>query len=167
MKAIYGLYLEGTSAQQAVNRLRAAGVADRDITVLSPEPREDLELSHMHPRTYMWYFACLGGLIGFSIATALAYYTEVSWPIVVGGLPIVAWWPNLIIMFELTMLGAIAATVVTLLVSGELALSRRGIYDTEVTSGSILVGVENPPEASVAAFEQALSAPAGARVKKI
>ncbi len=74
---------------------------------------------------------------------------------------------NLIIMFELTMLGAIVATVITLLVSGELAISRRGIYDPEVTSGSILVGVENPPDSSVAAFEQALSAPPGARVKRI
>ena len=39
MKAIYGLYAHGASAQSAVDRLRAAGVADRDITVLSPEPR--------------------------------------------------------------------------------------------------------------------------------
>lgn len=167
MKAIYGLYTEGASAQSAVDRLKAAGAAERDITVLTPEPREDLPLSHMHSRTYMWYFACLGGVIGFSIATTLAYVAETSWPIVVGGLPIVAWWPNLIIMFELTMLGAIIATIVTLLVSGELAISRRGIYDPEVTSGNILVGVENPPESSMAAFEQALSAPPGARVKKI
>ena len=27
-------------------------------------------------------------------------------------MPIVAWWPNIIIMFELTMLGAILVTVV-------------------------------------------------------
>ena len=167
MKAIYGLYAHGASAQSAVDRLRAAGVADRDITVLSSEPREDLELSHMHPRTYMWYFACLGGVIGLSAATALAYISETSWPLNVGGLPVVAWWPNLIIMFELTMLGAILATIVTLLVSGGLGVTRRGIYDPEVTSGSILVGVENPPDGSVDAFERALSAPPGARVKKI
>ena len=167
MKAIYGLYAHGASAQSAVDRLRAAGVADRDITVLSPEPREDLELSHMHPRTYMWYFACLGGVIGLSAATALAYISETSWPINVGGLPIFAWWPNLIIMFELTMLGAILATIITLIVSGGLGGRRRGIYDPEVTSGHILVGVENPPDSSVDAFERALSAPPGARVKKI
>ena len=39
--------------------------------------------------------------------------------------------------------------------------------DPEVTSGSILVGVENPPDSSLTAFEQALSAPPGARIKKI
>ncbi len=167
MKAIYGLYTHGADAQSAVDRLRAAGVAERDITVLSPEPREDMPFSHMHPRTHMWSFACLGGVIGFSAATGLALLTETSWPINVGGLPVVAWWPNLIIMFELTMLGAIAATVITLLVSGELVISRGGLYDPEVTSGNILVGVENPPDASVDAFERALSATPGARVKKV
>ena len=33
MKAVYGLYPDGQSAQQAFNRLRAAGVATGDITV--------------------------------------------------------------------------------------------------------------------------------------
>lgn len=167
MKAIYGLYAHGADAQTAIDRLRAAGVAERDITVLSPEPREDMPFSHMHSRTHMWSFACLGGVIGFSVATGLALLTETSWPINVGGLPVVAWWPNLIIMFELTMLGAIAATVITLLVSGELAVSRGGIYDPEVTSGNILVGVENPPDGSVDTFERALSGTPGARVKKL
>ena len=167
MRAVYGLYEEGTAAQRAVDQLRAAGVADADITILSPEPREDLAFSRMHPRTYMWWFACLGGAIGCATAITLAYITETSWPLVVGGLPIVAWWPNLIIMFELTMLGAITATVITLLVSGELARGRQGIYDPEVSSGSILVGVERPALAAIAAYEQALSTTPGARIKKI
>ena len=46
----------------------------------------------------------------------------------VGGLPIFAWWPNLIIIFELTMLGAITATVVTLVVSA--LLPSRGARST-------------------------------------
>ena len=167
MNAIYGLYTEGTAAQRAVDHLRAAGVADTDITILSPEPREDLAFSHMHAPTYMWWFACLGGLIGCATAIALVYITETSWPLVVGGLPIVAWWPNLIIMFELTMLGAIAATVITLVVSGGLARTRQGIYDPEVSSGSILVGVERPALAAIAAYEQALSTTPDARIKKI
>ena len=38
MKAIYALYPDGQSAQQGVNRLRQAGVADADITILSGQP---------------------------------------------------------------------------------------------------------------------------------
>ena len=167
MKAIYGLYAHGASAQSAVDRLRAAGVADRDITVLSPEPREDLELSHMHPRTYMWYFACLGGVIGLSAATALAYISETSLPINVGGLPIFAWWPNLIIMFELTMLGAILATVITLVVTGLWGDRGGKLYDPEVSDGLILIGIENPREDAIASLQQALATGADARVKTI
>src|SRR5688500_18687510 len=113
MKAVYGLYPDGQSAQQAVNRLRALGVADRDITVISSQPMEEYEFGQMDRHSYMWWIACLGGLIGMSIGFGLAYLTETSWPINVGGLPIWAWWPNLIIIFELTMLGAILATVGT------------------------------------------------------
>jgi hypothetical protein len=105
VKAIYGLYPNGASAQQAVNRLRAAGVTDARITVLSSQPMEDFEFGHMGGPTYMWWIACGGGLVGMATALALAWITETSWPINVGGLPTFAWWPNLIITFELTMLG--------------------------------------------------------------
>jgi hypothetical protein len=168
MKAVYGLYSDGGSAQQAVNRLRAAGIADRDITVISAQPMEDYEFGQMDKDTWMWWLACLGGLIGMAVGFGLTWLTETSWPIVVGGLPIYAWWPNLIIIFELTMLGAITATVATLVVSALLP-SRVGgsLYDPEVTDGSILVGVENPVPTSVSELEAALGAPAGSRVKTI
>ena len=80
-------------------------------------------------------------------AVGLTWLTEVSWPINVGGLPIFAWWPNLIITFELTMLGAILATVATLLVTGELLRRRPALYDPRVSDGKILVGVDSPSRA--------------------
>jgi ActD protein len=165
MKAVYGLYSSGQSAQQAVNRLRAAGFADRDITVISPQPMEDYEFGHMDKATWMWWLACLGGLIGMSVGFGLTWLTETAWPMDVGGLPTYAWWPNLIIIFELTMLGAIIATVATLVVSALLPSRGRSLYDPEVTDGHILVGVENPADGSLSKIEIALSAPAGARVK--
>jgi hypothetical protein len=167
MTAVYGLYSSGQSAQQAVNRLRALGFADRDITVISPQPMEDYEFGHMDKATWMWWLACLGGLIGMSVGFGLTWLTETAWPMDVGGLPTYAWWPNLIIIFELTMLGAITATVATLVVSALLPSRGRSLYDPEVTDGHILVGVENPADGSRSKIEIALSAPAGARVKTV
>ena len=167
MSAVYGLYSDGQSAQQAVNRLRSAGIVDRDITVISAYPMEEFEFGQMDKATWMWWFACLGGLIGMIGGYGLAWISEVSWEINTGGLPVFAWWPNLIIIFELTMLGAIIATVVTLVVSALLPSRGGTLYDPEVTDGKILVGVENPPEGSVPDLERSLGAPPGARVKTV
>ena len=166
MSAVYGLYDDGQSAQQAFNRLRAAGIAPRDITVLTAQPMEEFEFGNLDKPTYMWWFACLGGLIGMAVGFGLSYLTEHAWEINVGGLPIFAWWPNLIIMFELTMLGAITATVVTLIVTALLPTRGHTLYDPEVTKGKILIGVENPPATAVAELERSLAAPPGARVKR-
>ena len=160
MKAVYGLYATGQAAQQAVNRLRAAGVADRDITIMSPQPMEDFEFGHMNRKTWMWWIACGGGLLGMSTGLGLSWLTETSWPIDVGGLPIFAWWPNLIITFELTMLGAILAAVVTLIVSARLGRSST-IHDPAVSDGMILVGVEGATEDRLRDIETVLGAAPG------
>lgn len=167
MKAVYALYPDGQSAQEGVNRLRGAGVVDDDITVLSAQPMEDFEFGHMNKASWLWWLACGGGLAGMAAAFGLAWVTETSWPMNVGGLPVFAWWPNIIIIFELTMLGAIIATVVSLLVTGALPGRGEKLYDPAVSDGSILVGVENPPETSVETLETALGAPPGAVVKRV
>jgi hypothetical protein len=82
----------------------------------------------------------------------------------VGGLPTIAWWPNLIMIFELTMLGAILATAATLVVSALLPGKGATLYDPAVTvEGKTLVAVENPPEGSVSDLERSLGAPPGAQ----
>ena len=48
MKTIYALYPDGQSAQEAVDGLRAAGVAERDITVISSYPMEDFEFGRKY-----------------------------------------------------------------------------------------------------------------------
>jgi hypothetical protein len=172
VKAIYALYHDGGAAQQGVNRLRQAGIADRDITILSGQPMEDYEFGQREfgqrdHHTWMWWIACAGGLVGMACAFGLAWLTETSWPIDVGGLPTFAWWPNLIIIFELTMLGAIVATVATLVVTAGLGRSRGKLYDPAVSEGRILVGVENPPESRLTELEKALSAPPGAEIRRL
>jgi hypothetical protein len=71
-------------------------------------------------------------------------------------MPIVAWWPNLIIMFEMTMLGGIIATVGTLLVTSGLLRRRPAFYDSAVSDGMIMVGVERPTPQAATAAQRAL-----------
>jgi Ni/Fe-hydrogenase subunit HybB-like protein len=162
---VYALYPDGASAQQAVDALRAAGVPDRDITVISGHPIEEYEFGSMHTSTWMWWFACAGGLIGMLAGYGLVWVTQTSWPLTVGGMREFAWWPSLIIIFELTMLGAIVATAIALLVSAGLPGRGRKLYDPEVTNGRILVGVQKPPGATVPNVQRALEVGPGAVVK--
>ena len=165
MRAVYGLYDDGDAAQRAVNGLRAQGVGDAEITVITAQPMEEFEFSHIGRETWIWYIATAGALFGLAFATWLAWFIERDWPLNTGNMPVVAWWPNLIIMFELTMLGAIIATVITLLVSGGLVGFSRGLYDPEVSDGRILVGVENPADSSV--VDRALRSSANVRIKTL
>ncbi len=154
MKAIYGLCSDPGLAQHAVDSLRRAGVKDDAITVVASQPYEEYEFSHRYKQTWLFWIAAGGGILGLAIGLGLAYLTETLWPLVTGGMPIVAWWPNIIIMFELTMLGAIVATVVSLLIMTELPNIRSRVYDPEVSEGKILVAVENPADSDLGALER-------------
>lgn len=167
MKAIYGLYSDPYSAQKAVDGLRRAGVPERSITVIASQPYEEYEFSHRDKPTWIFWIAAAGGALGLILGFLLAYSTETLWPLVTGGMPIVAMFPNIIIMFELTMLGAILATVVSLFITTQLPTIESKVYDPEVFQGKILVAVENPADDSVAALGHTLEANGVDRVKTI
>lgn len=146
MTAVYGLYDDPHIAQQAVNNLRAAGVNDADITVISSEPFDHFEFGHRDAKTSMPWIAAAAGAVGLVASYYLLGVSQRAWPLVTSGMPIVPLWTNLIIIFEMTMLSAIVATVITLIVTG--FVGQRGtLYDPEVSDGYILVGVENPSDA--------------------
>jgi hypothetical protein len=167
VSAIYALYGDAEEAQRAVDGLRAAGVAERDITIISGEPIEEYEFCQRDKATWLHWIAGAGGFAGLLVGTWLTWFAETAWPLSTGNMPIVSWWPNLIIMFELTMLGAILATVVTLLITAKIPGREPALYDPEVSDGKILVGVENPRPAAVDELERTLLASGIARLKRI
>ncbi|HUR33606.1 MAG TPA: quinol:electron acceptor oxidoreductase subunit ActD [Vicinamibacterales bacterium] len=167
MKSVYALYTSGDAAQRAVNSLRSAGYGDNDITVISAAPMEEFEFSHIGRESFQWYIACGGALLGFLASTWLTTFGENAWPISVGNMPIVAWYPNLIVVFEMTMAGAIISTVITLVVTAGLARRMPKLYDPEVTAGKILVGIASPRDESGADVERALRAAPGGQLKTV
>jgi len=167
VKAIYALYPDGHGAQRAVDGLRRAGVSDREITVISSTPMEDFEFSHINGKNRLWYVASLGGFIGLAGSVALTAYTSSDWPMNVGNMDTFAWWAYLVVIFESTMLGAILATVGTLIVTAGLLRRRPALYDPAVSDGMILVGLENPNQSRMKDLEAALTGAPGAALKTI
>ena len=167
MKAIYALYPDGHGAQRAVDGLRRAGVPDTEITVISGTPMEDFEFSHINGKNHLWYVACIGGLAGLLGSIALTRYTSIDWPMNVGNMSTIAWWAYLVVIFETTMLGAILATVGTLIVTAGLVRRRPALYDPAVSQGKILVGLENPNQSRMKDLETALLSSPGVSLKTI
>ena len=165
MRAVYGLYPDPDQAQRAVDGLRLAGVADRAIVVISSEPFEEYEFSRRDHATWMYWIAGCGAALGLAFAWWLTSTTQQLWPINTGGMPIVSGMPNAIVIFEVTMLGAILATVTTLLVTAGLPAWGQRMYDAEVSDGYILVGVENPAADAVDDLRRTLAL-TGGRVKE-
>jgi hypothetical protein len=156
MKAIYGLFPDPDSAQSAVDELRRTGIDDRAITVITSQPYEEYEFSHSNGHTWLFWIAAGGGVLGLGAGLTLAYVTEALWPIVTGGMPIFAWWPNIIVLFETTMLGAIIATVLSLLITTGLPTSKAKLYDPAVSQGKILVAVEEPLDEALPKLQRLL-----------
>ena len=167
MKAVYALYLDPQSAQAAYDDLRAAGVGADDITVISSEPFEEYEFTRRHSTTWLPRIAGGGGAAGLAVGYWLTSMTETSWPLPTGGMSIVPMWPNLIVIFELTMLGAMLATVAAFLITAKMPGRAAPMYDREVADGKILVGVANPSDASLNTLEQALRGRGTSEVKTI
>jgi hypothetical protein len=157
MKAIYALFPNPASAQVAYDALRhggsSLGIDAGKIVVVSSEPWEGYEFSDEHAKSFMFPLAALGGICGGLGGYLLAAFTQRSYPLSTGGMPIVTSWTNGIIIYELTMLGAVLTTLATLLITANLPTLRTKLSDPEIWTGKILVGVTDPPESARAALE--------------
>jgi hypothetical protein len=154
MKAVYALYSTPESASRAVDALKTAGLTDAEITVLSSEPLEEYKFAQRDRATWMPWLAVAGAIAGLSVALLLVSFAQRAWPINTGGMPITSGWANMVVLFELTMLGAVLATTATLLASARLPRRLPALYDPAISEGKILIGVERPRNA--AAVERAL-----------
>jgi hypothetical protein len=170
MKVLYALYADPETAQRAVDSLHAASSElkfdPRQIVIISGEPHEgyDFADSHITSRPYRWavFGAALGGIFGYLLTTL----TQKAYPIVTGGMSITPMWTNGIIVYEMTMLGAIVTTLVTLLRGTGLPNFKGVIADPEIWMGKILVGVADPPENSQLELEELLLEAGATQIKQ-
>ena len=170
MSTVYGIYGDPDAAQRAVDVLAAAGADLRfgkgQIVVFSAEPFDGYDFSDEHAGTHLFGLALLGAVIGGTFGYWLTSFTQRAYPLPTGGMPIVPPWTNGIIVYELTMLGAIIATIITLLASARLPRFSPPVTDPAMWEGKILVGVADPPGGSRAELETRLRAAGAIEVKE-
>ena len=123
-----------------LRELQREGVPSSSITVMSSEPLH-LETNDA-PKTRISGYAIAGGLLGAVFAIALTVVTSRRVGLVTGGMPIVSPWAFGIIVFELTALGAILATLGRMIFEARLGRRRPPAdYDEAVADGRIVLSV--------------------------
>jgi hypothetical protein len=170
MNVLYGLYADPETAQGAVDSLHAASSELKfdlaQIVIVSGEPHEGYEFMDSHLTSLPYRWAALGGAIGALSGYLLTTLTQKAYPLVTGGMSITPGWTNGIIVYELTMLGAILMTLIVLLRGARLPNFKGVITDPEIWMGKILVGVAEPLASSQAELEKCLFEAGATQVKQ-
>lgn len=136
---VLGLYDNPDSGANAMDGLHQAGFATGDFDVLTGTPYPEGAFGEHVPQHRLFRFPLFGAMIGFTIAVLFTASTQLAYPVVTGGKPILAIPAMVIIIYELTMLSAVIMTVVGIIFESRLPDLRPGIYDTRITEG--LIGV--------------------------
>ena len=170
MKVLYALYADPEAAQRAVDAMQAASFElkfdPEKIVIISGEPHEGYDFADSHITSYPYRWAVFGAALGGTCGYLLTTMTQRAYPIVTGGMSITPSWTNGIIVYEMTMLGAILTTLFTLLRGARLPNFKEVIKDPEIWLGKILVGVADPPENCRSELERYLLQAGATEVKQ-
>ena len=141
---ILGLFETADNAADAGDALKAAGVAPKDYDFLTDAPYPEGAFGERHESHRLYLFPFVGALIGLTVGILLTSMTQMAYPLVQGGKPILSLPPMAVVTYESTMLTAIAFTVIGIIFESRLPALKQGLYDTRITEGyiGVLVNVE-------------------------
>jgi hypothetical protein len=135
---------EPSAARAAIRRLMQSGVQVRDMEVMTCQPVHGAPFLPEKHQTKLRTWALCGAGTGMIGGCLLATVTALNYPLVKGGMPIVAPWTVGLIAYETTMLGAVLATLAGLLIELGLPNFKSLPYDESVVDGGVLLAVKCP-----------------------
>ena len=140
-KHILGLFSDIDKPADALEKLRSAGFDDRDLDILTDTPYPEGTFGEKHTSHKLFRYPLIGAACGFAVGLLLTSATQLAYPIVTGGKPILSIPPMTIIMYEGTMLGAILFTIFGIITESRLPRLIMGAYDTRITEGYVGITV--------------------------
>jgi molybdopterin-containing oxidoreductase family membrane subunit len=144
VSGVLGSFVHEDAAVAAVRGLKAKGFSD--LTVYSPAPNHHLEEALDQPVSWVRAFTLVGGLTGCAAGFGMTIWMSRDWPLLVGGKPIAAIPPYVVLAFELTILyGAMFTVVGIILLSAMKSLKGRA-FRPEFTDDRIGIFVPCPVE---------------------
>lgn len=162
---LLGLFQDPQQVANAMGDLKGNNFPVEDLDIYSGSPFPEGSFGEYEPHHRLFMFPLVGALIGFAIGLLWTAGTQISYPLITGGKPILSIPPMTIIMYENTMLGAIIFTVLGVLFESRLPKRDLGLYDERITEGYIGVLVSCPEERADAA-EDLLKTAGAEEIKK-
>jgi hypothetical protein len=141
MSGMLGLFRDPDAVADALDALRAAGYREQDVTVLSDTPYPDGAFGEGETRHSLYAYPFVGALCGFVVGLLVTIGTQIAYPMVTGGKPILAIPPMTIVIYGGTLLGAIVVTVLGILVESRLPDLGAGPYDPRIAEGYLGVAI--------------------------
>ena len=145
-KSIIGVYTDENTAADALDALNSAGYETNEYEILTGTPYPDGTFGEHEPKHTLYRWPLIGAACGFIVGLMLTVGTQLAYPLVTGGKPVLGIPPMAIIMYEGTMLGAILFTIIGILFESRLPRLFMGAYDTRITEGYIGITVTTSPE---------------------
>ena len=136
-------FAQPVDARAAIRRLIQSGVDPGSMEVMTSQPIHGEPFLPEKKTTKLRTWALCGAGLGMVGGCALATITALNYPLVKGGMPIVAPWTVGLITYETTMLGAVLATLAGLLIELGLPNFRKLPYDESVVDGGVVVAVKS------------------------
>ena len=140
-RTILGLYSSPESAAEGVTQLHDAGVPDTNIDILTDAPYPEGAFGERPTQHRLFVFPLVGAACGFGVGLLLTAGTQLAYPMVTGGKPLLSIPPMLIIMYEGTMLGALLMTIIGIIFESRLPRPSLGVYDRRISEGYIGIAV--------------------------
>ena len=136
-QSLLGLFEKADPAADAMDSFNEAGFKLGSFDVLTGTPYPEGAFGEHLPQHRLFRFPAFGAIIGFTLAIFLTAGTQIAYPLVTGGKPILSIFAMLIIMYEMTMLSGVLATVVGIIFESRLPNLDPGVYDKRITEGMI------------------------------
>jgi hypothetical protein len=137
------------------------------FTVISPVPHHDIEHELHHKPSPVRLFTLFGGLFGFSLGWFLTVYAIKSYPLVVGGKPLLSIPPYGIIAYILTILFGALATILGLFLNSRLPeFVIKEAYDERLSSDHFAIQYYGDEE-ELKAMEKIFEKTGAIDVKKV
>lgn len=129
-------------ASAGVKALRALGIPDAQVEVISGLPITEAMMGRKKHPSHVPGIALGGALAGLGLGLLLAFWTPLSYPINVGGQPIISGPPTVVVLFEVTMLGMLLSTFLGVFLDSKFPNYGPMAYVEEISDGKIALLVD-------------------------